>query len=60
MLALWGYHLSEKVYENKRTVIYRGIREDDRPPVLVRLLKPEHSTHEELYPFDMTMKLHKS
>ena len=46
--------------KNKRTAIYRGIKEDDKLPVLVMLLKPEHPTHEELYPFDMTMKLHKS
>ena len=49
MFALWGYHLSEKVYENNRTVIYRGIREDDKLPVLVRLLKPEHPRHEEFF-----------
>jgi hypothetical protein len=57
MSALRDYHLSEKVYEDKRSVIYRGIREDDKLPVLVRLLKPEHTTHEELDLLDMTMKL---
>ena len=56
MFALRDYHLSKKVYENKRTVIYRGMREDDKLPVLLKLLKPEHPTHEELDLFDMTMK----
>jgi len=58
MFALRDYHLSKKVYENKRTVIYRRIREDDKLPVLVRLLKPEFPTHEELdlfeYEYDIT------
>jgi len=47
MSALQDCHISKKVYENKRAVIYRGMREDDKLPVLVKLLKPEHPTHEE-------------
>ena len=60
MFALRDYHLSEKVYENKKLVIHRGVREDDKPPVLVRFLKPECPTNEELDLFDMTMKLQKN
>lgn len=60
MFALRDYHLSEKVYENKKLVMHRRVREDDKPPVLVRLLKPECPTHEESDLFDMTMKLQKN
>jgi len=60
MFALRDYHLSKKEYENKSSVIYRGIREDDKRSVLVRLLKPEHTRHEELDLFDMIMKLQKN
>ena len=60
MFALRNYHLSEKVYENKKLVIHRGVREDDKPPALVRLLKPERPTHEESNLFDMNMKLQKN
>ena len=37
MFALRDYHLSEKVYENKKLVIHRGARKDDKMPVLVFL-----------------------
>jgi hypothetical protein len=60
MFTMRDYHLSEEVHENKNLVLYRGVREDDKPPVLVRLLKPECPTHEELDLFDMTMKLQKN
>lgn len=49
MSALRDYHLSKKVYENKRTAIYRGMRDDDKLPVLVKLLKPEHPRDEEFF-----------
>lgn len=60
MFALRDYHLSEKVYENKKLVIHRGVREDDKMPVLVELLKPKRPTHEESDLFDMTVKLQKN
>jgi hypothetical protein len=43
MFALRDYYLSEKVYENKKSVVPQGAREDDKLPVLVRLLKPEYA-----------------
>jgi len=60
MFVLRDYHLSEKVYENKKLVIHRGARKDDKMPVLVGLLKPECPTHEESDLFDMTVKLQKN
>jgi hypothetical protein len=52
--------LSEKVYENK-SIIHRGVREDDKLSVFVRLLKPEYPTHEELdlfeYNYEITKEL---
>ncbi len=43
-----------------KSVIHRGVSEDDKLPVLVRLLKPEYDRHEELDLFDMIMKLQKN
>ena len=60
MFALRDYHLSEKVYENKKLVIHRGAKKDDKMPVLVGLLKPECPTHEESDLFDITVKLQKN
>ncbi len=43
MFALRDYYLSEKVCENKKSVVHREAREDDKLPVLVRILKPEYA-----------------
>lgn len=43
MFALRDYYLSEKVYENKKSVVHREAREDDKLPVVVRILKPEYA-----------------
>ncbi len=48
MLTLKGYHLSEKVYESKRSLIYRAVRESDDLPVMVKSLKAKRPTREEL------------
>ncbi|MEO1621377.1 MAG: protein kinase [Cyanobacteria bacterium J06632_3] len=36
---LSGYCFTEKIYEGSRTVVYRGVREQDQRPVVVKLLK---------------------
>jgi serine/threonine protein kinase len=36
------------VYESKKSVVYRAVRESDKLPVIVKLLRAEYPTHEEL------------
>ncbi|WP_208345127.1 ATP-binding protein, partial [Aetokthonos hydrillicola] len=46
-----GYHLSEEVYNGHRTLVYRGIRQADSLPVVVKLLKNAYPSFNELVQF---------
>ncbi len=46
-----GYNLVEEVYCGSRTIVYRGIRELDSQPVVIKLLKREYPTFNELLQF---------
>ncbi|OHD13034.1 MAG: hypothetical protein A2086_07510 [Spirochaetes bacterium GWD1_27_9] len=41
MLEISGYKLNEKIYESKRKIIYRAIKEKDNIPVIIKILKSE-------------------
>ncbi|HIK29008.1 MAG: trifunctional serine/threonine-protein kinase/ATP-binding protein/sensor histidine kinase [Oscillatoriaceae bacterium SKW80] len=47
-MALDGYLLRETIYEGVRTIVYRGIKESDRTSVIVKTLKSEYQTLEEI------------
>ncbi|MBD2438083.1 AAA family ATPase [Nostoc sp. FACHB-110] len=46
-----GYKLTEQLYDGSRTIVYRGIREIDGKPVVVKLLKQEYPSFSELLQF---------
>ncbi|MBD2679426.1 MULTISPECIES: ATP-binding sensor histidine kinase [Nostoc] len=46
-----GYNLVEQLYCGSRTIVYRGIRELDGQPVVIKLLKREYPTFNELLQF---------
>ncbi len=48
MLALPNYHFHEKLFEGSKTVVYRGIRETDKLPVIAKQLKKLHPSESEL------------
>jgi predicted ATPase/serine phosphatase RsbU (regulator of sigma subunit) len=48
---LAGYHLTEKLYDGTRTLIYRGQRETDHKPVVIKFLKNEYPSFNELVQF---------
>lgn len=48
MVNLTGYVIGEQVYESPSTLIYRGQRERDQAPVILKFLKAEYPTLEEL------------
>ncbi|WP_039886743.1 serine/threonine protein kinase [Microcoleus vaginatus] len=48
MIVLSGYKIIENIYEGVRTVVYRGIRNRDRQSVIVKIIKNEHPTLEEI------------
>ncbi|NEP01037.1 MAG: AAA family ATPase [Symploca sp. SIO2E9] len=51
VLSIEGYRLLNKIYDGSRTLVYRGIRESDLKPVVIKLLKNEHPTFSELLRF---------
>ncbi len=48
MFTLKGFHLSEKLYESKKSVVYRGVRESDKLPGVVKFLRAEYPLPAEL------------
>ncbi len=46
-----GYHLTEQIYLGSRTEVYRGISQSDKKPVIIKLLKSEYPTFNELVQF---------
>ncbi|MEH2357550.1 ATP-binding sensor histidine kinase [Nostoc sp.] len=50
-LRIAGYQIIEKLYSGSRTQVYRAIRECNRLPVVIKLLKREFPTFTELLQF---------
>ncbi len=48
MILLTGYQITEKIYSGVNTVIYRGIWEKHNLPVIVKTLRSEYPTLEEI------------
>ncbi|MGB3267068.1 MAG: serine/threonine-protein kinase, partial [Microcoleus sp.] len=48
MILLTGYQITEKMYSGVNTVIYRGIWQKHNLPVIVKTLKSEYPTLEEI------------
>ncbi|MDZ8107488.1 MAG: AAA family ATPase [Nostoc sp. DedQUE12a] len=51
MINVPGYHLSEKLYDGSRTLVYRGYREINSLPVVIKLLKNSYPSFSELVQF---------
>ncbi len=48
MLNIAGYQTLEKIYSSVNSLVYRGIRIKDRQPVILKILKEDYPTPEEL------------
>ena len=48
MLELPGFSVGEQLYESDRTLVFRGERLEDKKPVVLKLLKGEYPSLEEL------------
>jgi hypothetical protein len=48
MINLPGYHLSEQLYESDNSRVYRGYREADQLPVVLKVLRDEYPLPAEL------------
>lgn len=51
MVSIFGYQILEQLYNGSRTLVYRAIREDDKKPVIIKLLKNSFPDFNELVQF---------
>jgi predicted ATPase/signal transduction histidine kinase len=50
-IALPGYRIIELIYDSTRTLVYRGQRTKDQKPVVIKLLRSEYPSFNELVQF---------
>lgn len=46
-----GYQITEKIYSGNKTLVYRGIREQDQKSVILKLMRSEYPTFTEITQF---------
>ncbi|WP_041233381.1 trifunctional serine/threonine-protein kinase/ATP-binding protein/sensor histidine kinase [Cylindrospermum stagnale] len=51
MIKLSGYKFFEQIYSGNKTLVYRGIKESNESPVVIKLLRYEYPTFSELVQF---------
>ncbi|MUG95285.1 AAA family ATPase [Scytonema sp. UIC 10036] len=50
-MNLTGYLISQQIYLGHKTVVYQGIRELDRQPVMIKMMRNEYPSFKELIQF---------
>ncbi|WP_228014385.1 trifunctional serine/threonine-protein kinase/ATP-binding protein/sensor histidine kinase [Fortiea sp. LEGE XX443] len=50
-VSIPGYKISKELYKGSRTIVYRGYRETDQKPVVIKLLKNNYPSFSELVQF---------
>jgi serine/threonine protein kinase len=48
MIALPGIAIQDKIYENSTSLVYRGIRVQDERAIVVKMLKQDYPSFQEL------------
>ncbi|AHJ27091.1 AAA family ATPase [Nodularia spumigena CS-584] len=43
-----GYRITQQIYSSNKTLVYRGIRENDQKSVIIKLMRNEHPTFGEI------------
>jgi histidine kinase len=51
MATIQGYQVTETLYESSKSRVYRGRRESDQQPVVLKLLRPENPSPEAIAQF---------
>ncbi|MGK5095334.1 AAA family ATPase [Deltaproteobacteria bacterium TL4] len=57
MLKIQGFQITEQLHESDHSLVFRGIRESDRLPVILRVLKRDYPTPEEISRFKKAYEL---
>ncbi|OHD15264.1 MAG: hypothetical protein A2Y34_06000 [Spirochaetes bacterium GWC1_27_15] len=59
MVLIEGYTIKEKLFESSRTTVYRGIKDKENLAVIIKVLKLEYPTPEEITKFKREYELGK-
>jgi predicted ATPase/signal transduction histidine kinase/tRNA A-37 threonylcarbamoyl transferase component Bud32 len=51
VFSIQGYHINEEIYTGSKTIVYRGIREQDKKPVIIKLMRNEYPSFSEIAQF---------
>ncbi|MCJ8282726.1 MAG: serine/threonine-protein kinase PknK [Rivularia sp. ALOHA_DT_140] len=51
MVSIYGYNILEQLYNGSRTLVYRAVRQDEKKPVIIKLLKNSFPDFNELVQF---------
>jgi predicted ATPase/signal transduction histidine kinase/tRNA A-37 threonylcarbamoyl transferase component Bud32 len=60
MITIANYQITEQIYESANSLIYRGRRHDDNQPVILKMLKENYPTPEELTRYRQEYEITKS
>src|SRR5215471_11368279 len=56
-IAIPGYHVDDFVYESSHSLVYRGRRQADALPVILKILKKEYPTPQEIARFTLEYQI---
>ncbi len=48
MISLLGYAITSQLYEGRKSVVYRGVRDSDGVPVVIKVLRSEYPSQRDL------------
>ena len=51
MITLPGYDLQGQIYDSNNTIVYRGYRQSDRQPIIIKMCKKLYPEPEKLYQY---------
>ena len=60
MISLAGIAVKAKIDESSHSLIYRGIREEDHQPVILKVLKQDYPTPQELIRYKQEYQITRS
>ncbi|HAG82954.1 MAG TPA: serine/threonine-protein kinase PknK, partial [Cyanobacteria bacterium UBA12227] len=53
MVTIPGYQIIEQLYESTKTLVYRGVRDSDQIPVILKILKEKYPTPDAIARFKL-------
>jgi len=60
MITIANYHINEPIYESTNSLVSRGLRKEDNQPVILKVLKEDYPTPEELTRYRQEYEITKS